>query len=75
LKHAVAIGEGLSKLSMILSGGPSISLFDMLLATGGVQELDVPFVFCPFGCFALLGGSFVFLDMDPSILFFVFLFF
>jgi hypothetical protein len=35
LKHVVAIGEGLSKLNMIFSKGPFISLFDMLLATGG----------------------------------------
>jgi hypothetical protein len=32
LKHAGAIGEGSSKLG-ILSGGPPLSLFDMLLAT------------------------------------------
>jgi hypothetical protein len=34
LKCVVAIGEGSSRLS-ILSGGPSLSLFDMLLATRG----------------------------------------
>jgi hypothetical protein len=35
---------------------------------GGVSKLDVPFVV------ALLGGSFVFLDVGPSILFVVFSF-
>jgi hypothetical protein len=33
------------------------SKFDMLFPTGGVRELDVP----------LEGGSFVFLDIGPSI--------
>jgi hypothetical protein len=45
LKHAiVVIGESFSRLS-VLSGGPPISLFDMLLATKrGFVEHDVPFV-------------------------------
>ncbi len=69
MRHVVAVGEGLSRLGL-LAGGPPLSLFDMLLATGGgVRELDVPL------WFALLGGSFVFLDMGPSILFLVFPFF
>ncbi len=34
LRHAVAIGEGSSKLAL-LSGGPPFSLFDMLLAIRG----------------------------------------
>jgi len=53
--------EGLSRLG-ILSGGPSLSLFDMLLATEWVQEFDVPLVVCPLWWFiCLLGhGSFHF---------------
>ncbi len=34
LRHAVAVGEGLSRLGL-LAGGPPLSLFDMLLATTG----------------------------------------
>jgi hypothetical protein len=34
LKRVAAIGEGSCKLS-VLSGVPPLSLFDMLLATGG----------------------------------------
>jgi hypothetical protein len=33
LRCAVAAGEGSSKL-VVLSGGPTLSLFDMLLTTG-----------------------------------------
>jgi len=43
LKCVVAIGEGFYKLG-ILSGGPPLSLFDMLLRTRGAWELDVPLV-------------------------------
>ncbi len=60
LKHAIAVGEGFSKLG-ILSKGPPLSLFDMLIARKGVQKLDFPLVVC------LLGGSFIFLDMGLSI--------
>jgi len=60
LKHAIAVGEGFSKLG-ILSKGPPLSLFDMLIAIKGVQKLDVPLVVC------LLGGLFIFFDMGPSI--------
>ncbi len=62
---AVAVGEGSSRQS-IFSGGPPLSLFDMLLATEGFENLMFPLRF------GLLGGSFVFLDMDPFILFLVF---
>jgi len=41
LKQVVAISKGFSRLG-ILSRGPPLSLFDMLLVIGGVQELDVP---------------------------------
>jgi hypothetical protein len=34
LRRAVAVDEGPSRL-VILSGGPSLSLFDMFLSTGG----------------------------------------
>ncbi len=37
LRHAVAVGEGLSRLGL-LAGGPTLSSFDMLLATGGWFE-------------------------------------
>ncbi len=33
LRYVVALGEGSSRLSL-LSGGPPLSLFDMLLTTG-----------------------------------------
>jgi hypothetical protein len=37
LRCAVAVGEGFSRLSILSRGpgGPPLSLFDMLLATGG----------------------------------------
>ncbi len=41
LKRAFVIGEGSSRLS-VLSGVLPLSLFHMLLATRGVQELGVP---------------------------------
>jgi hypothetical protein len=34
LRHVVTVGEGSSRLGT-LSGGSPLSLFDMLLATGG----------------------------------------
>ncbi len=52
MKHVIAVGEGFSKLG-IFSKGPPLSLFDMLIATKGVQKLDVPLVVC------LLGGYFI----------------
>ncbi len=55
MRHVVAVGEGLSRLG-ILSGGPPLSLFDMLFATEGVQELDVPLVVCPLWWFICLVG-------------------
>jgi hypothetical protein len=62
LRHVVTIDERFFKLSILLRG-PSLFLIYMLLETG---ELDVPL------WFALLVGSFVFLDVGPSILFLVF---
>jgi hypothetical protein len=60
LRHAIAIGEGLSRLGVLL-GGPPLSLVDMLLSQlKGVQEHDVPLVVCPS---QEGGGSFVFLEM------------
>ncbi len=53
MRRVVAVGEGLSRLG-ILSGGPPLSLFDMLLATEGVQELDL--VVCPLWWFICLLG-------------------
>jgi hypothetical protein len=41
LKHVIVISEGSSRLN-VLSRVLPLSLFDMLLATRGVQELDVP---------------------------------
>jgi len=42
LRHAVAVGEGLFRLGLLL-GGPALSLFDTLLATGGeFQNLMSP---------------------------------
>jgi len=62
LRHAVAVvGEGSFRLG-VLSGGPPLSLFDMLLETargggrGGVQQLDVPLVVHPIGWFFCLLG-------------------
>jgi hypothetical protein len=43
LRCVVVIGEGSSRQG-ILSGGPPLSLFDMLLATRRGWELDIPFV-------------------------------
>jgi len=34
LRHVIAIGESSFRL-VVLSGGPPLSLFDMLLVTGG----------------------------------------
>ncbi len=64
LRHAILVGEG-SNRSCICTWGPPLSLFDMLLGTSGVQGL-----MCPLW-FALLSGSFLFLDVGPSILFVV----
>jgi hypothetical protein len=60
---AVAVGEGSSRQS-IFSGGPPLSSFDMLLATEGFENLML--AVWP------LRWSFVFLDMGPFILLFVF---
>jgi hypothetical protein len=66
LKHVVVIGESFFELSILLSH-PALSSFHMLLATKrGFGNLMFPL------CFTLLGGSFVFLDTSPSILFLVF---
>jgi len=55
------LGEGLSRLGL-LSGGPSLSLFDMLLvAWRGFENLMFPL------WFTLSCGSFVFLDVGSSI--------
>ncbi len=65
----LAIGEGLSRLGVLL-GGPPLSLVDMLLSQlKGVQELDVPLVW---STLPTRVGSVVFLDVVPSILFLVF---
>jgi hypothetical protein len=41
LKRAIIISESFSRLSILLGALP-LSLFDILLATRGVHELDVP---------------------------------
>jgi hypothetical protein len=43
LRCAVAVGEGFSRPSLI-SEGPPLSLFDLLLQQERVRELDVPLV-------------------------------
>ncbi len=59
------MNEGSSRLGIISRGSPFF-LFDMFFAKGeGFMNLIFPL------WFALLGGSFVFLDMGPSILFLV----
>ncbi len=67
LKHDVVVSEGSSKLC-VLSRGPPLSLFNMLFMTRGGSR-----TWC-FDCGSpsLLGGSFVFLDVGPSILFPIF---
>jgi len=66
LKHVIAIGEGSSRLGVLLGGSP-LSLFDMLLRRGrGFGNLMFTL------WFTLVGGLFVFLDACLSILFFVF---
>ncbi len=65
LRLAVEVSEGSSRL-VILSGGPSLSLFDMLVSTGrGFRNLMFPL------WFALVVGFFVFLEVGSSILFIV----
>jgi len=69
LRHVIAIGEGSSRLGVLLGGSP-LSLFDMLLTRGrGFENLMFTL------WFTLLGGLFVFLDACFSILFLVFPFF
>jgi len=68
LKHAIAIGEGSSRLG-VLAKGPPFSLFICFSWREGFEKLDVPLVV------TLLGGSFVFLDVGPSILSLLFPFF
>jgi len=65
LKHVITVNEGFSKLNIILESLP-LSLFECFLRKEGVRELDVPFVV------RLLNGSYVFLDVGLSFLFFVF---
>ncbi len=64
-RRVVVIGEGSFRQNIFL-GGPPLSLFDMLLVTEGFKNLMFPL------WFTLLGGSFVFLDTGPSILFLAF---
>jgi hypothetical protein len=63
LRHVIVVGEGFSRLGIILKGHPLL-LLDIFLATRGGLRTDI--------AFALLGGYFVFLDVGPSILFLVF---
>jgi hypothetical protein len=55
LKHDIVIGDSFYKLGVLL-GGPSLSLFDMLLAIGKGSRLNVPLVVCPFKWFVCLLG-------------------
>ncbi len=66
LWHAIVVGEGSSRLG-ILPGGPSP--FIIWYASCNMRKFrNVMFPLW----FGLLGGSFVFLDVGPSILFLVF---
>jgi hypothetical protein len=62
LRQVVVVGEGFNRLG-ILIGGPPLLLFDMLDLRGS-ETLMCPMWFA---------GSFVFLEVLPSILFLVFL--
>jgi len=66
LKCVVIVGEGSSRLNILSISSP-LSLFDMFFVKGGgFKNLMFPL------WLALLGGSFIFLHMGPSILFLVF---
>jgi hypothetical protein len=66
LRCAVAVGEGSFRLG-ILSGGPLISLFDMLLKTRGDLGTYVPLVVRPLRWF-FCRGSFHFVPCIPLLL-------
>jgi len=55
LRHDVVVNEGSSRLR-VLSRGPSLSLFNILLMIRGIWELDVPIVVHPLGWFFCLPG-------------------
>ncbi len=65
MKCVVAVGEGSSRLGILLGSSPH-SLFDIFFCERrGFKKLMFPL------WFALQGGSFVFLDVGPSISFLV----
>ncbi len=64
LSRAIAVGEGFSKLG-ILSRGPTLLLFDMLLATGGDSGIRCSLVVCPVLVVLLGHGSFLFVLCSP----------
>jgi hypothetical protein len=69
LRCAIAIGEGSSRLGVLLTCSP-LFLFDMFFMIGLVQELDVPFMVCTLEWFFCLLGrmSFHFVPCIPPFL-------
>jgi hypothetical protein len=65
LRWVVVVDEGFFRLG-ILSDSPPFPYLICFSWQEGVWELDIPL------WFALIGGSFVFLDVGPPILFLVF---
>ncbi len=69
LRHDVVVSEGSFRLC-VLSRGPPLSLFNILVTIRGVWELDVPIVVHPLGWFfCRLGhGSIHFVPCIPPLL-------
>ncbi len=66
LSHAIVVGEGSSKLGVI-SRGPPLLLFDMLVATGGGSGTRRSLVVCPLLVVLLGHGSFLFIPCIPLV--------